>query len=51
MLKMGKLFKTHSLPFKYAKKIGSGEGHPSYDVFVEARRKIALLNGAWAPSG
>ena len=27
------------------------KGHPSYDVFVEARRKIALLNGAWAPSG
>ena len=26
-------------------------GHPVYEVFVEARRKIALLKGAWAPSG
>lgn len=25
--------------------------HPSYDLLVEARRRIALLNGAWAPSG
>jgi len=27
------------------------KGHPSYDIFIEARRKIAMLNGAWAPSG
>ncbi len=27
------------------------KGHPAYKIFVEARRKIALLNGAWAPSG
>lgn len=27
------------------------KGHPSYDIFIEARRKIALLNGAWAPPG
>jgi len=27
------------------------KGHPSYDVFIEARRKIAMLNGAWVPSG
>lgn len=27
------------------------KGHPSYDIFIEARRKIALLNGAWLPSG
>ncbi len=27
------------------------KGHPAYDIFVEARRKIALLNGAWVPSG
>jgi hypothetical protein len=26
-------------------------GHPAYEVFVEARRKIALLNGAWLSSG
>jgi hypothetical protein len=27
------------------------KGHPSYDLLVEARRKIAMLVGAWAPSG
>ncbi len=26
-------------------------GHPAYEIFVEARRKIALLNGAWLSSG
>jgi len=27
------------------------KGHPSYDLLVEARRRIASLNGVWAPSG
>ena len=27
------------------------EKHPSYALLVEARRRIALLKGAWAPSG
>lgn len=27
------------------------KGHPSYVLLVEARRKIAMLVGAWAPSG
>lgn len=27
------------------------QGHPAYDLFVEARRRIAKLNGAWAPPG
>ena len=27
------------------------KGHPSYDLLIEARRKIAMLSGAWAPSG
>lgn len=27
------------------------KGHPAYELLVEARRKIAMLNGAWAPSG
>ena len=26
-------------------------GHPAYEVYVKARRKIAMLQGAWAPSG
>ncbi len=26
-------------------------GHPSYDLLIEARRKIAMLVGTWAPSG
>ncbi len=27
------------------------KGHPSYVVLVEARRRIAMLNGVWEPSG
>lgn len=27
------------------------KGHPSYNLLVEVRRKIAMLNGSWAPSG
>ena len=27
------------------------KGHPAYDVFVEARRKIAMISWAWVPSG
>ncbi|WP_041279548.1 IS1380 family transposase [Desulfobacula toluolica] len=27
------------------------KGHPSYVVLVEARKRIAMLNGVWEPSG
>lgn len=27
------------------------KGHPSYDVLIAARKRIAMLEGAWAPSG
>jgi len=27
------------------------QGHPAYDIFVEARRRIAMLSGAWSPPG
>ncbi len=37
--------RSHTLFLRLSK------GHPSYDLLVEARRKIAMLFGAWAPSG
>ena len=27
------------------------KGHPSYNTLVEVRRRIAMLQGAWAPPG
>jgi hypothetical protein len=27
------------------------KGHPSYDILIAARKRIAMLQGAWAPSG
>jgi len=27
------------------------KGHPSYDTLITARKRIAMLQGAWAPSG
>jgi len=27
------------------------KGHTAYDVFVEVRKRIAMLMGAWQPSG
>ncbi len=37
--------RSHTLFLRLSK------GHPSYDLLVEARRKIAMLFGSWAPSG
>ena len=39
------LERSHALFLRLSK------GHPAYELLVEARRKIAMLNGAWAPSG
>ena len=42
----GRVFeRSHTLFLRLSK------GHPAYEILVEARRKIAMLNGAWAPSG
>ncbi len=27
------------------------KGHPSYDILIAARKKIAMVQGAWSPSG
>ena len=37
--------RSRSLILRLSKK------HPSYALLVEARRRIELLKGAWAPSG
>ncbi len=50
------LFSIRNIPGRIIKRSRSlilrlSKGHPSYGILIKARKRIAMLNGVWEPSG